>query len=248
MDNTELINGKLGIYKKYKIADLKVYMHIYYNHLLSYAKKYECDWDGEADITIDYPLEKYEKIRKEKFPASMHMVEYMYSGMIFFRHLLFHSGMMLHASAVVLDKEAYLFSANSGGGKSTHTKLWLDYFKDRAYILNDDKPLIRKVDGEWIAYGGPWSGKTDLSENKKAKLKSIVFVNKSSENQIEKLSKKRAVGLVISQTQKRFYQEKLLVKVLDIVEKITDDIPIYQMQCDISTDAVEMAYNAIRRE
>ncbi|MEI3232941.1 MAG: hypothetical protein V8S33_00430 [Intestinibacter bartlettii] len=47
-----------------------------------------------------------------------------------------------------LHGNAYLFSAHSGTGKSTHTSLWLDHFKDRALIINDDKPCIREINGE----------------------------------------------------------------------------------------------------
>ena len=39
---------------------------------------------------------------------------------------------VLHSSAIAVDGNAYLFSAHSGTGKSTHTSLWLDHFKDRA--------------------------------------------------------------------------------------------------------------------
>ena len=76
--------------------------------------------------------------------------------------------MLLHSSAVVVDGYAYLFSADSGTGKSTHTGLWKQHFGDRAYIINDDKPAIRKVDGEWYVFGTPWSGKTDTSVNPRA--------------------------------------------------------------------------------
>ncbi len=50
---------------------------------------------------------------------------------------------MLHASAIVVGNSAYLFSASSGTGKSTHTKLWQECFGDKAVIINDDKPVIR---------------------------------------------------------------------------------------------------------
>ena len=51
----------------------------------------------------------------------------------------------------MVDDYAYVFSADSGTGKSTHTQLWLEHFGDRAYILNDDKPAIRLIDGKVYA-------------------------------------------------------------------------------------------------
>ena len=61
-----------------------------------------------------------------------------------FYDLLKNHGFMLHASAVEVDGKAYLFSASSGTGKSTHTKLWQEYFGyDKALIINDDKPALK---------------------------------------------------------------------------------------------------------
>lgn len=42
-----------------------------------------------------------------------------------------------------IDGKAYMFSAPSGTGKSTHAKLWRDCFGDRVTMINDDKPLIK---------------------------------------------------------------------------------------------------------
>ena len=64
--------------------------------------------------------------------------EYYCSAYRFYTQLVDFSGLMLHSSAVIMDGRAYLFSAPSGTGKSTHTQLWLDVFGDRATILNDD--------------------------------------------------------------------------------------------------------------
>ena len=71
-------------------------------------------------------------------------IEYIYTGSYFHHLLLKYNGCMLHSSGVVVDGYAYLFSANSGTGKSTHTGLWLEHFKDKAYIINDDKPVLKK--------------------------------------------------------------------------------------------------------
>ena len=88
---------------------------------------------------------------------------------------------MLHASAVVVDGDAYLFSAPCGTGKSTHASLWLKYLKHKnPYILNDDKPAIRIVNDNIYVYGTPFSGKTDKNKNEKANLKGIAFLEQSN--------------------------------------------------------------------
>lgn len=66
---------------------------------------------------------------------------------------------LLHASVVSLNGKAYVFTAPSGTGKSTHTALWRKLFEG-CKLVNDDNPVIRMEQGTAIAYGSPWSGKT----------------------------------------------------------------------------------------
>lgn len=62
---------------------------------------------------------------------------------IFNRKIIHRGAMLVHSSALVFDGKAYLFSADSGVGKSTHTKMWLKRFGSKAHILNDDKPVVK---------------------------------------------------------------------------------------------------------
>lgn len=58
--------------------------------------------------------------------------------------LVFSDILLIHGSAIAVDGKAYLFTAPSGTGKSTHTRMWREYFKDRAVMVNDDKPLNKQ--------------------------------------------------------------------------------------------------------
>ena len=171
----------------------------------------------------------------------------MCSGSIFYRYLLKYNGLLLHSSAVVVDGYAYLFSANSGTGKSTHTQLWLDYFKDRAYILNDDKPALRRTDEGWMAYGTPWSGKYDISVNTGVKLGAVVFLERDTENHIEEAGAVTAIQKFIPQTTRKLAREVNMDLMLTNLDKLIREVPIYNFGCNISTEAVEVAYNRIRR-
>ena len=47
--------------------------------------------------------------------------------------------LLFHGSVVAVDGQAYLFTAKSGTGKSTHTRLWREMLGDRAVMVNNDK-------------------------------------------------------------------------------------------------------------
>lgn len=244
-------NNRIVRKEKYNIAGLKVLMTTYYEETYKRAEKYiakDENWDEkEADIVIDLGNETYEKIYDEYMPyLNCEAIEYIYTGSYFHHLLLKYNGCMLHSSGVVVDGYAYLFSANSGTGKSTHTGLWLEHFKDKAYIINDDKPVLKKENDSWYVYGTPWSGKYDINANKKELLGGIVFLERSKTNYIEPLQVKDAIPLFYNQTVKSFKKVENIELVLKTLEQVLTENPIYKMGCDISDSAVEMAYNTIK--
>lgn len=234
---------------KYEIAGLKILMTTYYDRVKDLAKEYlaKSEWD-EPDHELNLGLEFYDSLKKddlENIPDET--VEYVTTGALFNRFLIAHNGIMLHSSAVVVDGYAYLFSADSGTGKSTHTNLWLDKFGDDAFIINDDKPAIRKIDGEWYVFGTPWCGKNNTNKNAKAKLGAIVFLERSEENWIEKENIQDAIKKFFKQTTRRLNYEENMDKVLSTMESMLSEVPIFKMGCDISENAAKMAYEKIRR-
>ena len=222
-----------------KIADLIVKVPIN-GALASRCKDYESDSDQAPDIIIDdciYPFDKFPQYSKEA-------VEYTHSGLQFYRALLDLGGMMLHSSAVEYNGYAYLFSGPSGMGKSTHTGLWCSTFEG-ARVINDDKPALRCFDGIWYAYGTPWSGKTSLNVNTKVKVAGICFLERGSENRIRRLSNKEALINIIAQTTRKRLTEIRMDSMLNAVERLLSDIPVYEMECLPNEDAVYTAYRAM---
>ena len=66
-----------------------------------------------------------------------------------------YGAFLMHAAVVEVDGIAYVFTAPSGTGKSTHVQLWLDHFGPRARVLNGDKPLFRFEGNTLYACGTP---------------------------------------------------------------------------------------------
>ena len=164
----------------YKIAGLTVEMECSGKTLLKRGKPYRMDTGGPTDIYIHIGDETLKKAR-EKYPLlSPDEMEYIQTGFAFSRTLLEFDGFCLHASAVAVDNKVVLFSAPCGTGKSTHTTLWQKYFgKDKAVIVNDDKPALRLLEDAFYVYGTPWSGKSDLSANIKVPLQAVAFLEQA---------------------------------------------------------------------
>ncbi len=233
--------------KFYNIAGLNVGYEAKYELTEKRSRPYLCKESGVADfvIRIDYP--NLEKRLPEMPLMTIQDLEYMHMGSCFYTALLEFGGLLLHASAVVVDGQGYCFSANSGTGKSTHTSLWLEAFKEKgAYIINDDKPAIRLENGRFMLYGTPFSGKHDISVNTSVPLKAICFIERSETNSISRLEPKDVFLRLLNQTV-RPAEEERMDKLCELIDKLLTNIPIYLLKCNISLDAAELAYNEMSK-
>lgn len=203
--------------------------------------------DQHIDITIDVDEERVVRSMKEHPELNQDDWEYMLTGSDFYNALIGFDGILLHSSCIVVDGEAYAFSADSGTGKSTHTKLWLDHFGDRAYMLNDDKPAIRIIDGQVYACGTPWSGKYDYSTPAVVPLAGICFLERSENNWIRKAQTGKAVFNIFSQTI-RHLEEADMEKLFNVLDKIFSKVPLYELGCNISEEAMFTAYNGMKKK
>lgn len=95
--------------------------------------------------------------------------------------------LLIHSSVICKDQQGYAFLGKSGTGKSTHSRLWLQYIPG-SELLNDDNPVIRICHGTPVIFGSPWSGKTPCYKNKEVPLKAIVRLSQAPVNHITSLT------------------------------------------------------------
>jgi hypothetical protein len=231
---------------KYIIAGLKTEFEPRYDFLRERARAYEADFDSsETDIKLALSDEYLQKRFEESpyFPIDQH--EYFWLGQGFNNKLIDFNGIMLHSSCVEKDGYAYLFSADSGTGKSTHTHLWLKNLPGTR-IINDDKPILIKEKDVWYACGTPFSGKTDENINVKVPVRAITFIKRGSENKVSKLPVNEAIKLLFGQTIRPARQERAL-KVLEAVDSILRSVPVFSLECNMDDDAAFTSYNGIER-
>ena len=224
----------------YKIADLTIKMDTF-GRTEQQAKPYLIKKPEKVDFEV---ISNWQERQKERPWVSDEMVEYLCSGSNFYKHLLEYNGFMLHASAVVVDGYAYLFSADSGTGKSTHTAIWLKEFGERAYILNDDKPAVRLVNGVWYAYGTPWSGKHDISTNMAAPIAGVAMLYRGRTNEIHRWKDAMCIALMkqVNRPKEKIYREKLL----GLLDQFLQTIPVWKFACNMEKEAMKIAFDAMK--
>lgn len=225
----------------YKIADLVVEMDVS-GRTAQQAIPYAIEVDGPPDIRIC--CDAAETLRLNPELGNEEDALYVGTGVLFARRLPDFNGFQLHASAVVVDGKAYLFSAPSGTGKSTHAEKWCRLFG--AEYLNDDKPALRQASGVWMGYGTPWSGKHDLSKPQGVPLGGIAFLERG-ENCIRRLTPVQALPMLMSQCARMLPKERL-ERFLSLVDHLLRNVPIWMLTCRNEDAAAVLSHKAMTGE
>lgn len=152
--------------------------------------------------------------------------------------------LLLHGSTVAVDGKAYLFTAPCGTGKSTHTRLWREQFGHRAVMVNDDKPFLRITSHEVLAYGSPWSGKHGLATNICVPLQGICLIHRGSENRIHRIEAEDLIAMLRHQAHAPV-DRTLGEKTLALVDRLAQQVPLWEMYCNKERDAAQVAYDAM---
>ena len=229
----------------YKFCDFVFDITYNFPYMETFLKDYAVTGE-KADFSIVIPIEdvKAEYERDPQFLPPYHETICLYRMVC--SKLLEHDVFLMHSSVVVKDGDAYVFTAKSGTGKSTHSLLWTSIFDD-AYILNGDKPLFRLKEDGFYAYGMPWCGKEGFQVNKSAKVKAVCFLSQAKENSISRLSAREVIMRIFEQVHIPD-EDKEKGKVLSLLDKFILDIPFYHLKCTKDPEAAILSHKILSQK
>lgn len=161
--------------------------------------------------------------------------------------LFLRNVLLFHGSVIAVDGEGYLFTAKSGTGKSTHTRLWRELLGSRGTMVNDDKPFLQVTQENVLVHGSAWMGKHGLGTRMAVPLKAICILERGAENRICQIPAKEAVYMLLQQSSRPQNGEKL-PKYLELVDKIAASVSFYRMQCNMELEAAKVAYEAMSQQ
>lgn len=200
---------------------------------------------GISDVIAEEVASQTQENSTAKFPPQYLETLALYRKIA--KELSSYGIILFHGSAVSLDGEAYVFTAKSGTGKSTHAALWRKVFGERTVMINDDKPLIAVGENGVTVYGTPWCGKHNLGNNISAPLKAVCILERGDNNSIQKITSKDAFSTLFSQTY-RFNEPSGMRNVLSCIDKMVNSIPTYRLKCNMEDEAATVAYQGMKGE
>lgn len=144
---------------------------------------------------------------------------------------------ILHASYVIREGRALLFTAPSRTGKSTQARFWHE--KRGVEVVNGDRVLITCREGEFFANGIYSSGKSGLCRNMTTPIGQIVLLEQGEKNEIRRI---RAVELFMRilcqcsfDTESDMQREKITALIADMMNRV----PVCCFSCRYGDESVD---------
>lgn len=138
---------------------------------------------------------------------------------------------LIHAAGMVLDGEGFLFVGHSDAGKSTMVTM----LREEGEILCDDRIIVRRWPEGFRIHGTWCHGDVPDVSAAGAPLRGIFFLEKSDGNRIEPVRDRgeivRRLPLFVIRP---FVTADWWEKVLSLLERITRDVPVYNLHFDKS--------------
>ena len=186
----------------YKIADIIFNAEHHFPYVKNLCANYEYFGKEKPEITLNVSISDIKK-EKSLYAEDKFTDDYCESLALyrkFLEYAINKETIILHSSALAVDDDAFLFTAPSGTGKSTHARLYRQAFLDRVTMINDDKPVIKKVGEDFYVFGTPWNGKHQLDTNSKFKIKAVCNLKRGEENKIYPISSSQMLFVLLNQT------------------------------------------------
>ena len=202
-----------------------------------------------SDEDLERTLLKAEEYEgKEQVYRHLHIGPYLENNAIhekIAKGLAAYDILLLHGSALSMDGQAYIFTAASGTGKSTHARLWREAFKDRVSMINDDKPLLKLQDDRVLVYGTPWDGKHKLSTNTSAPVRAIAHLVRSQENSVRALTSAEGFQILLRHSLWPDRPEER-IKVLALQKKLIERLRFYELRCNMQPEAAMISWSGMQ--
>lgn len=228
------------------IAGLSVRMHPLYDHAREFCRDYLIAGGNEDMVAVS----SADAIAREMdaLPgSSAALLEPLCLYRQIAEQLPAFDGFVFHGAAIEYGGKAYVFTAPSGTGKTTHIRLWAQHLRGAVKIVNGDKPILRLTGTGVNVCSTPWAGKEKWQRNCIVPLGALCLLRRGDTDRIRRITPSKYVSELLRQT---YLPENgdMLDKTLTVLDEICKRVPIYLLECTMNETAVIAAFEGMTGE
>ena len=145
----------------------------------------------------------------------------------------------IHSASILYRDRAWLFSAPSGTGKSTHVKLWEELYQTA--VLNGDLNLLAVEDGRPVVHGIPWCGTSQTFDTRTLPLGGIVLLRRAGQDAVEELPPEQKALLVLQRFISPLWTAPLLEEAARFAGQVAGEIAICRLRCTKNPSAATVS-------
>ena len=236
-----------------EFAGVPIRIHTRFPSIRKGCEEYFTDEAPVIDVSvtaeeIEYERRLGEKTNREEGNGETNSSDRYMEWLALLRKLserLVHHGVLLvHGCAAAVDGKAYLFTAKSGTGKTTHCRLWEEHIPG-CHIMSGDKPFLLFKEGKVYVCGSPWRGKERYGTNEVLPLAGLCILERDSENHIERVSFAEAFPVLIRQS--NIPKGVGAAAAMQLIAKLRN-AALYRLGCNMKSDAARVSYEGMTRE
>ena len=141
----------------------------------------------------------------------------------------------LHAACVEDGSCAVCFTGDSGVGKSTRAKAWVEALG--AEFISGDRPAVRLEKNGSAACGVPWDGKEQIFRNVERPLHAILEVRRAPFTRLRRLSAEQAYRVLVRQCFIPMWDPDTAALAMVNVKRLCRITPVYRLFCGPDAEA-----------
>ena len=237
-----------------RLADKSIGISCLYDEAYKLCHDYLTETAPDFSVTVTPDDTERERIRSlreavtEGIPPVEYPRPYLETLAVYRKiatEMLAYDKFLMHGAVVAVGDKAWLFTAPSGTGKTTHIRLWLEHIEG-SYVVNGDKPLLR-IGDDVTVYGTPWAGKEGMQKNTGVKLCGIVFLERSAGNSIGRVPFSEVYPIMVQHSY-RPDNKPALEQTLHLIMELGRRIPLYRLKCNMLPEAALTAYEMLHED
>ena len=228
---------------KIKIAEIVIEINAFNESTKKYCEDFLSNEDSDLTITMSREdLENEKHINEDGKVYASEEISALYRKIadIFIEHNI----VVFHGSSFKVNDYAFIVTARSGVGKSTHVNLLKRLLGNDLVYINDDKPLLEVNNNNLMLYSSPWNGKERRGNNTKAPLKAIIFLNRGNNTYRQLNNSEEVYFKLLSQIYLPRDKDKR-EKALKIIDILLKSVNFYEINVNTDISSTSMTYERI---